>query len=267
MNVKSKTILVTGAGSGMGREITLELLNRGARVVAVDLNESTLNETKELAQDKKDDVYVKVLNITDKEGVFQLPEELSTQFSKVDGIINNAGIIQPFIDVKDLDLEKIQQVMDVNFYGTVYFIKAFLPHLLKLPEASIVNISSMGGFIPVPGQTVYGASKAAVKLLTEGLHSELRDTNVGVTIVFPGAIETNISTNSGLEMRTNSNPEESKFKAMPADEAAKIIVDALESKSYRVTVGKDARFLDRFSRFNPKRAANFIANQMAGLKQ
>jgi short-subunit dehydrogenase len=100
-----------------------------------------------------------------------------------------------------LPYDAIERVLNVNLYGVIYMTKAFLPHLLTRPEAHIVNVSSMGGFFPVPGQSLYGASKAAVKLLTEGLYSELIDTNVRVTAVFPGAIATNISQNSGLRSR------------------------------------------------------------------
>lgn len=269
MKINGKTILVTGAGSGIGRELTLRLLEMGAKVVAVDLNEDSLKETASLSPVKEERLFTKVLNITDKEAVLKLPEELKTEFDEVDGIINNAGIIQPFVNVEDLDIEKIEQVMNVNFYGTLYFIKAFLPSLKSRREAHIVNISSMGGFLPVPGQSIYGASKAAVKLLTEGLSSELKETNVKVTVVFPGAIETNISTNSGLEVPTESTKNDAKksdFKPLPASEAAKIIIEGMENDEYRVLVGKDATFLDRFSRFSPKRAAAFIANKMASLK-
>lgn len=268
MKVNGKTILVTGAGSGMGRALTLQLLEMGAKVVAVDLNEESLKETAELSPVKPERLFTKVLNITDQEAVFALPEQLKNEFDEVDGIINNAGIIQPFINIEELEIEKINQVMDVNFNGTLYFVKAFLPYFKKRPEAHIVNISSMGGFLPVPGQSIYGASKAAVKLLTEGLASELSGTNVHVTIVFPGAVETNISSNSGLEDRASSkeaDAEKSKFQPLPAAEAAKIIIEGMENNDYRVLVGKDAAFLDKFSRFSPKRAADFIAKKMASL--
>jgi short-subunit dehydrogenase len=146
--------------------------------------------------------------------------------------------------------------------------KTFLPHLLRRPVGHIVNVSSMGGFLPVPGQTVYGASKAAVKLLTEGLHSELTETNVGVTVVFPGAIATDISRNSGLNAPTAAEAEKSgvsKIKMTPPAEAARIIVDAMERDAYRVTVGKDATLMDRLCRLMPERAARIIYKQMRTL--
>ena len=123
--------------------------------------------------------------MSDKAAAEALPQQVIDRFGAVDGIINNAGIIQPMVPVADLDYGVIQKVLNVNFYGVLYLTKAFLPHLKARPEAHIVNTSSMGGFLPVPGQTIYGASKAAVKLFTEGLWSELADTNVKVTVVFP----------------------------------------------------------------------------------
>ena len=198
MKVQNKVIVVTGGGNGIGRELVLNLLSRGARVAAVDIDESGLQETARLAEDKKDKLSMHIVNITDRDAVAALPEQVIAQHGAVDGVINNAGIIQPFVRVQELGYDAIERVMNVNFYGTLYMTKAFLPHLLKRPEAHIVNLSSMGGFLPVPGQSLYGASKAAVKLLTEALNSELKTTNVGVTVVFPGAIGTNIAVNSGV---------------------------------------------------------------------
>jgi len=126
----------------------------------------------------------------------------------------------------------------------------------------------MGGFLPVPGQTIYGAAKAAVKLLTEGLHSELLNTNVRVTVVFPGAIGTNIAANSGvgntLRLPENGSQRRS-TKPLAPSKAAQIIVDGIEQNRYRVLVGQDSAFMDFIYRVSPKRAANFIFRQMQSL--
>lgn len=265
MKPQGKTIVVTGAGSGMGRELTLHLLAKGARVAAVDMNETSLRETLALAKDKQNMASTHILNITDKAAVEALPASVIAAHGAVDGIINNAGIIQPFVRLYDLPFDAIERVMNVNFYGTLYMIKAFLPHLRVRPEAHIVNTSSMGGFLPVPGQTIYGASKAAVKLLTEGLHSELSDTNVRVTVVFPGAIATNISQNSGVTISSDAEAQESSFPMLPAAKAAEIIIDAMEQNRFRVLVGKDAKLMDMLYRLNPRRAAGFIYKQMRAL--
>ena len=197
MKVRSRVIVVTGAGSGMGRELTLALLRRGARVAAVDVRAEGLEETAVLAV-AGERLSTHVLDITDRIACEALPDEVIAHHGSVDGLINNAGIIQPFVTIEDLDYATIERVLNVNLMGTIHMVKAFLPHLKARPEAHIANVSSMGGFLPVPGQVMYGASKAAVKLLTEGLYAELLDTNVGVSVIMPGAVATNITQNSGV---------------------------------------------------------------------
>ena len=265
MKVLNKVIVVTGGGSGMGRELVLHLLSKGAKVIAIDINESALQETVALAGSKKGSLSTFVVDITNKASVEDLLNKTLAQYGTVDGIINNAGIIQPFIKVNELSYEAIERVINVNFYGTLYMTKTFLPHLLTRPEAHIVNVSSMGGFLPVPGQTIYGASKAAVKLLTEGLHSELANTNVKVTVVFPGAINTNITKNSGLNVPREASAESKSLKVLSPVKAAQMIINGMENDRYRVLVGNDAKIMDIFYRLNPKSAAKMIAGKMKGL--
>ena len=266
MKVAGKTIAVTGGGNGIGRELVLNLLGRGARVAALDLSEAGLAETVDLAGEAADRLSTHVLDVADRKAVEALPEAIIAVHGQVDGVINCAGIIQPFVRLNDLGYDAVERVLNVNFWGLLYVTKTFLPHLLERPVAHIVNVSSMGGFLPVPGQTIYGASKAAVKLLTEGLHSELTDTPVSVTVVFPGAIGTNIASNSGLDMPARAAGDKAPgIKPLPAPEAAKIIVDAMERDAFRVTVGKDARMMDRLSRLAPRRAAALIYSKMKEL--
>ena len=265
MKVQDKVIVVTGGGSGMGRELVLHLLSKDAKVVAIDINEAALQETVALAVGKAVSISTFVVDITNNSAVEGLVETVLAKYGAVDGIINNAGIIQPFIKVADLSYDVIERVMNVNWFGTLYMVKAFLPHLLTRPQAHIVNISSMGGFLPVPGQTIYGASKAAVKLLTEGLHSELADTNVKVTVVFPGAVNTNISKNSGLNNPRQASAESKSAKVLSPATAAQIIVDGMENNRFSVLVGKDAKIMNYLYRINPKSAARMISKKMRGL--
>ena len=173
MKVAGKVIVVTGAGNGMGREISLNLLNKGAKVIGLDINVEGLKKTQELAGANAANMKVMQLDITNREAVEQTAAEAINMFGAVDGIINNAGIIQDFVPVNKMEYRTIERVMNINFYGTLYMVKSFLPHLITRPQAHIVNVSSMGAFAPVPGQTFYGASKAAVRALTEGLMTEL----------------------------------------------------------------------------------------------
>lgn len=268
MKVQNKVIVVTGGGSGIGRELVLQLLSKDARVAAVDINEGSLQETLELAGTKKDKLSTHIANIAEKAAVEKLPEQVIAAHGSVDGVINNAGIIQPFVRVGELDYAVIERVMNVNFYGTLYMTKAFLPHLRARPEAHIANVSSMGGFLPVPGQTIYGAAKSAVKLFTEGLRSELLDTNVHVTVIFPGAVGTNITANSGVEIRTQVSSDAGKgssIKPLAASKAAEIIIGGIEKNRYRVLVGSDARLMDILYRLHPQFAAEFIFKQMKSL--
>ncbi len=264
MNVKNKVIVVTGAGSGIGRELVLLLLARGASVAAVDLNQKSLDETAELANQYQDRFGSFVADITDKDVVEALPELVIARFGTVDGVINNAGIIQPFTRLNDLEYAVIDRVLKVNLYGTLFVTKAFLPHLLNRPEAHIANLSSMGGFVPVPGQTIYCAAKAGVKLLSEGLAAELLHTNIHVTVVCPGAVATNIRENSGVGS-TNRSGGHKGGKALSASEAAAIIVRGIEGNAYHVFVGKDAMIMDKFYRLSPARAARAVANKMRAL--
>lgn len=266
MRVNNKVIIVTGAGSGLGRALVFNLLAKGARIAAIDLNEATLSETIQMANANENNLKQYPLNITQKEGVTLTVNQVISDFGQVDGLINNAGIIQPFIRVNDLPFETIEKVMNVNFYGTLFLIKALLPHLLNRPVAHIVNISSMGGFLPVPGQTIYGASKAAVKLLTEGLYAELLDTPINVTVVFPGAIRTNISQNSGLKNIPNiEDMENSNQPILSPEEAAEIISNGMEKDKYRIIVGKDSWMMDLFYRLAPERAVKLITKKMKNL--
>lgn len=265
MKVLNKVFVVTGAGGGIGGSLVLELLARGAKVAAVDLREESLASIKEKAGDAADRLSLHPLNITDKASVGQLPDVVVAAFGSVDGLINCAGIVQPFVKVADLDYEAIERVMNVNFYGTLYMTKAFLPLLLTRPEAHLANVSSMGGFLPVPGQSVYGASKAAVKLLTEGLYAELLSTNVRVSVVFPGATATDITKNSGVAAPTVAGDKAPSFTMLPASEAARIIIDGIEANKPQIFTGKDSRIMNKLYRLNPVYATKLIAKQMKSL--
>lgn len=267
MNVQGKVIVVTGGGSGIGRALVLELLARGAAVATIDISQAGLDETVRLAGEKADRLSTYIVDITDLQAVQALPEKVIAKHGTVDGVINNAGIIQPFVRVKDLSHEAIQRVMNVNFFGTVNVTKAFLPYLLERPEAHILNMSSMGSYAPVPGQTIYGAAKAAVKLFSEGLHSELMDTQVRVTVIFQGSTNTNIAQNSGITGIPGVDTEEAaaSFKVMQPGDAARQIIDAMEHDKYQAAVGSDASMMFFLSRLAPKFAAKTIFNQMRSL--
>jgi short-subunit dehydrogenase len=243
----------------MGRELVLQLLGRGARVAAVDLSAGRLQQTEALAA-ARDRLSTHVVDITDRLAVEALPAAVVAAHGAVDGVVNNAGIIQPFVPVVALEYRPLQRVLDVNLMGTVHMVKAFLPLLLERPEAHLANVSSMGGFFPFPGQTVYGASKAAVKLLTEGLYAELLDTHVRVSVIMPGAVATAITENSGVEAPAAGS---GKVPMTPADKAARIMVAGIEKDRLHIYVGPDARLMSLAIRVAPRQAIRFVQKQMA----
>lgn len=261
MQIANKTFVVTGAGNGIGREVALELLRRGARVAGVDISGAALTETAALAG-ASDRFSEHAVDLTDRERVAELPHAVAAAHGAVDGLINVAGIIQRFVPVAELSFEDIEKVINVNVWGTLNINKVFLDLLLARPEASLVNVSSMGGLTPFPGQTAYSASKGAVKLWTEGLQAELAGTQVAVTVVFPGAIATDIARLSGVT-DASADTTDSKIKMTSAPDAGRQIVEAVASGKPRVRIGSDAKLLDRLSRLMPTKAIQMIAKKMA----
>lgn len=262
MQVINKVIVVTGGANGVGREIVLQLLKKGASVATVDIDEVKLKETYQLAG-KSPKLSIHRTDITVREEVEKLVTEVVGFHGHVDGIINNAGIIQPFVDLHQLELNRIDKVMDVNFYGTLHMIRGFMPYLEKRAEAHITNVSSMGGFFPVPGQSIYGASKAAVKLMTEALYAELEDTAIDVSVVIPGGIATNIMKNSDLEVKeTQVEAASTKFLLTP-EKAAKLIIKSMEKNKFRMIIGKDANLMCFLYQLKPKMAIRLMKKMLA----
>lgn len=260
MRIEDKCFVVTGAGNGIGRQVAIRLVEGGARVVGVDLNEQGLIETARLASGGSFTPYV--TDITDRAAVEKLRASIAEDVGAVDGLVNIAGVIQKFVKVIDLPFSEIEKVMNVNFWGTMTMVKAFLPELLERPEASIVNVASMGSYAPVPGQAVYGASKAAVKLLSEALYAELLGTNVEVSVIFPGAIGTQIAANSGVSLAAASG---NSVKYTSPEAAAGKIVRAIRSGRFHTAVGTDAKALKLLSRLNLKATIKLVARQMGDL--
>ncbi|QCB28012.1 SDR family NAD(P)-dependent oxidoreductase [Corynebacterium endometrii] len=258
MDLAGKAIVVTGGGNGIGKEVVSQLLIKGAKVYALDLKVDGLTQLQAAYGDMLKAIEC---DITDKDRI----DELAAELQDTAAVINVAGIIQQFIPVAELDRATMERVMNVNFWGTVNVTTAFLPVLQAKPEAGIINISSMGGLVPVPGQSFYGASKAAVKLFTEGLFAELRETSVHVGVVFPGGVATDIMGNSGVERKSSAeekNTEEAVASLTTPQDAAAQIIEALENKRVRTTIGKDCNAVDKMGRVAPVKAIELIARKM-----
>ena len=259
MEIKKQNVIVTGAASGLGLELTKQLLLEGANVAAVDINEENLKKMELELKSKRLKTYK--VDMGNTESIKKFREEYKNDYSDVDIIINNAGIIQPFVKVGDLDDSTINKVMNINFFGPLNLIRFFMEDLIKdKKEQYIVNVSSMGGFFPFPGQTIYGASKAALKIFTEGLFAELEKTNVRVMIVLPGAMATNITKNSNVEVSTTE--ENSSFKMLSPEIGAKEIIKGIKKNKFKIFLGSDSKFLKFLYKINSIWAIRFINKKM-----
>lgn len=258
MQLSNKVFVVTGAGNGMGRQVVLALVRRGARVAAIDLDEVGLAQTHRICP-VEGAVSTHRVDVTDRSAVAELPDTIVGVHGQVDGLVNIAGIIHRFSPFTELTPDDTDKIMAVNFGGTVNMCRAFLPVLLKRPEANLTNMSSLSALIPFAGQTFYGASKGAVKQFSEGLYAELLDTGVRVVTLFPGNISTNLTGNSGVEMLDAGGR---KVRSTTPEAAGEKIVEGIAKDSFRVLVGTDARLLATLSRISAGRTTRFVARQM-----
>lgn len=262
MKLANKVVVVTGAGNGLGRELVRQLVARGASAAALDIDAQGLAET--AASLDAERVATFPGSVANQELVAGLPARVIERFGRVDGVINCAGVLHAFELFHKLDGSAIERVLDVNLKGTMYMVRAFLPHLLQRPEAHLLNVASMGGFVAVPGQSVYCASKAAVKLLTESLHFELARTNVRVSLAMPGALGTNMTANSGIPIPEGATKMPAPKVTSPERAAAQAL-SGIEADAYHILIGKDAKLMSALHRLSPLRAAAIIAKQLGPL--
>jgi short-subunit dehydrogenase len=252
---------ITGAGSGIGRALALELAKSGAEVALADINETTAAETAEMARKFGVKATSAALDVANRGAVYAWADRVVAEHDRVNLVFNNAGVALGST-LEGVGYEDFEWLMNVNFWGVVYGTKAFLPYLRTSGEGHIVNISSIFGIAAVPGNGTYNASKFAVRGFTEALRQELELTggNVSATCVHPGGIKTNIARSSRVtaEMQRMLGDDldaakanfEKKFITSPED-AAKIILRAVRRNQRRVLVGPDAKLLDLLVRLFP----------------
>lgn len=252
---RNKVAAITGAASGIGRALAVELARRGCHVALADVNESGLAETAGLAQAHGVQVTTQRLDVADRTAVYAWADQVVADHGKVNLIFNNAGVsLTAHLDmVQQTDFDWI---MAINFWGVVYGTQAFLPHLRKAGEGHVINVSSLFGLMAVPTQGTYNASKFAVRGYTEALRMELELAGEGVsaTCVHPGGIATNIAKAGRIDPKmaeiTGVSTERQRKMAnkminvTSAESAALQILRAVERNERRVMVGNDAKVLD-----------------------
>ena len=254
LDFRGKVALVSGAGSGIGRALALQLAERGAALALIDIRAETLAETV-AALPAGHDVSTHALDVASREAVAALPAAILARHPAVDLLFNNAGVAVAgaFTETREADFDWL---FEINFHAVVRMTRAFLPHLLTRPDAHIVNTASIFGIIAPAGQTHYSASKFAVRGFSDALRHELEDTNVGISVVCPGGVATSIA--HSARFAEHFSKEEVRGRLAKADrllrlppaEAARVILAGVERRRPRIVVGTDARlayFIERLA--------------------
>jgi short-subunit dehydrogenase len=256
---KNKVAAITGAASGMGRTLAIELAKRGCHLALSDVNTADLAKTAELAGAHGVRVTTAKLDVANRDEVFAWADQVAKDHGQVNLIFNNAGVSLT-VPVESCKISDFEWIMGINFWGVVHGTQAFLPHLKASGDGHIVNTSSLFGLMSIPSQGTYNASKFAVRGYTECLRMELEMEGAGVsaTCVHPGGIATNIAMagkiDPAMEAITGVSIERQKRRAnkmintTTAESAALQILAAVESNQRRVLVGPDAKLLDKLVR-------------------
>ena len=268
MELHGRVVAVTGAASGIGRELAIELVGRGADVAISDVDEAGLADTVERCRRRAPGraVTASTLDVADREAVEAWASAVVGEHGRVNGIINNAGValVAP---IARMSYDDLRWLMGINFWGVVHGTMAFLPHLKAAGEGHVVNISSVFGLTAIPSQSAYNASKFAVRGFTDCLRIELDLERAGVsaTTVHPGGIRTNIVRNARIDPRSKDVRgrdlvrEFDRVTATKPDKAARVILDGIERDKRRVLIGPDARVFDAISRLPAAFAQRVVA--------
>lgn len=269
MQLDGKTALVTGAASGIGRAVAISLAQRCCNLVLADIDESGLDKTHELLQQHGIHCTTHYLDVSDAAAIEDFPQVVQTAHSKLDILVNNAGVALGGT-FEQVSADEFEWLFNINFWGVVRMTRAFLPMLRQSNDARLVNLSSVFGLIGVPGQVAYCSSKFGVRGFSEALRLELKDSNIGVTVVHPGGVATAIAdkarTARAVQMseaeRAQQHEMVRKLLTLDPAIAGEIIVKGIEARRDRVLVGSDAQFLALIVRLFPVSYWKVLARRM-----
>jgi NADP-dependent 3-hydroxy acid dehydrogenase YdfG len=259
-----KVAAITGAGSGIGRALAVNLAGRGARLALCDVDVDGLGVTATQCRTLGAEVMADRLDVTERDDVFSYAAGVRAHFGTVNQIYNNAGITH-YGPVEREQFKDIERVLDVNFWGVVNGTKAFLPHLIESGDGHVINISSLFGLITFPGQNAYNASKFAVRGFTEALRQEMLVAGhpVRVTCVHPGGIRTSVARNAtvtdGFDPESLASVFDKRMALHSPEMAAATIVRGVRRHRARVLIGAEAKALDWLVRIAPSGSQRFGA--------
>ncbi len=232
---KDKVVVITGAGSGMGRAYALAFAQRGCKLALNDFNADSLDETVRLVQAQSGvAIWSEAFDVSDRESMQQFATHVNTHLGLADLVINNAGIEGGFVPAWQMDIKRLERTMNINFYGVVHGTQAFLPHLIERGNGHLINVSSIFGLVGTPNHTDYCASKFAVRGFTEALMTELQSSKIKVHLLHPGGIATNIAQSSQAKGFSNQY-----LTTSPAD-IAEHLIKHIERGTARIVYGHDS---------------------------
>jgi len=246
---KDKVAVITGAGSGMGRELACQLAAAGCHLALSDINLEGLNGTVALLPFSETlNVTMHCLNVADREAVTDYASQVTADHKKVDLIFNNAGIAGRPVDIADYEYSDYERVLNVNLWGVIHCTHAFLPHLLANPGSHLVNISSVFGLVAPPKNGSYVISKFAVRGYTEALRTELNPRKIHVSCVHPGMVATNIAASADAPADVVKKFAKS---GLSAEKAATVILKGVATRKARIRVAGHTYFIDWLQRLFP----------------
>lgn len=255
--LKDKICVITGAASGIGAACASAMAAQGAIVIGTDLRKDMLAETKKAVTDKGGVMDSYMVDVADRDAMFDLAAKVEKKHGPADLILNNAGVAFG-APVAEMSIDDFKWLMDINLWGVVHGTQAFLPHFIGKGSGHVANVSSIFGLIGIPTQSAYNAAKFGVLGFTEALRHEMRGTGVGVSTIHPGGINTNIVRHARVQQGPEAEAEHeesierfAKFTMTQPDGAAKIIIKGIRKNKARILVGPDAHFTDWVRRLMP----------------
>lgn len=264
---KGRVAVITGAANGLGRALAIELAARNCHLALVDIDSSPLVKTKQELSRAGILVTHHCANVASEGSLGRVAGEIERTHGNVNFLINNAGVSASasFLNTSSGEFERIIQV---NFFGIVYSCRAFLPLLLGHGNGQILNVSSCFAWVGYPRKTAYASSKAAVRAFSESLRSEVAEQGVGVTVLYPGPLETSL-VRSGFSDSVEQLQTERTFlqaRGLSLERVARRSLDLLAANPCRIVIGLDYCLLDLLSRLSPRLAdrATRIAAQRFG---